>query len=109
MADIALMHHLLIALGIGLLIGAERERRTAERPVSAQLRSFTIVTLVSKRTITPTEAIVPVLISCTTSNLAKMLFSAKAGTGTFAARVIPAQAGIVIASWTVGHLALRIL
>jgi hypothetical protein len=24
MADIALMHHLLIALGIGLLIGAER-------------------------------------------------------------------------------------
>jgi hypothetical protein len=38
MGDIALMRHLLIALGIGLLIGAERERRTAERPVSAQLR-----------------------------------------------------------------------
>ncbi len=46
MADIALMHHLLIALGIGLLIGAERERRKAERPASAGLRSFTIAGLV---------------------------------------------------------------
>lgn len=45
MADIGFMHHLLVALGIGLLIGAERERRKAQRPAAAGLRSFTIAAL----------------------------------------------------------------
>jgi hypothetical protein len=35
MADIALMHHLLIALGIGLLIGAER---SGAKPSARRLR-----------------------------------------------------------------------
>ena len=35
----------LLALGIGLLIGTERERRKAERPATAGLRSFTIAAL----------------------------------------------------------------
>jgi uncharacterized membrane protein (DUF4010 family) len=65
--------------------------------------------LVSERAITPAQAIVPVLIACTTSSLAKMLFSATAGTRAFAARVIPAQAGIVIASWIAGLVALQVL
>jgi hypothetical protein len=38
---------------------------------------------------------VPVLIACTTSSIAKMLFSATAGTRAFAARVIPAQAALL--------------
>ncbi len=41
------LHHLLIALGIGLLIGAERERRKRARPQpgAAGLRTFTIAAL----------------------------------------------------------------
>ncbi|WP_245652543.1 MgtC/SapB family protein [Novosphingobium capsulatum] len=70
---------------------------------------ISIATLVSERAITPAQAIVPVLIACTTSSLAKMLFSATAGTRAFAARVIPAQAGIVIASWMAGLATLRVL
>lgn len=45
MVQIELIQRLLIALGIGLLIGAERERRKAERPAAAGLRSFTIAAL----------------------------------------------------------------
>ena len=42
-----MLHHLLIALGIGLLVGAERERRKALRtvPAAAGLRTFTIAAL----------------------------------------------------------------
>ena len=42
-----MLHHLLIALGIGLLVGAERERRKALRPVpaAAGLRTFTMAAL----------------------------------------------------------------
>ncbi|HWU01162.1 MAG TPA: MgtC/SapB family protein, partial [Novosphingobium sp.] len=50
MPDNDLIQHLLIALGIGLLIGAERERRKiergkADRPANAGLRTFTIAAL----------------------------------------------------------------
>lgn len=47
MLDINVTERLLIALGIGLLIGAERERRKASRavPSSAGLRTFTIAAL----------------------------------------------------------------
>jgi len=70
---------------------------------------ISIATQVNERTITSTQAIVPVLIACTTSSIAKMLFSATAGTRAFAARVIPAQAGIIAASWIAGLVALQIL
>lgn len=70
---------------------------------------ISIATLVGERAITPAQAIVPVLIACTTSSIAKMLFAATAGTKAFAARVIPAQAGIVVASWLAGLAALQIL
>ena len=42
--DLTTIHHLLIALGIGLIIGAERERRKTARstPSAAGLRTFTI-------------------------------------------------------------------
>ena len=48
MLDLTIIHHLLIALGIGLVIGAERERRKAARskPSAAGLRTFTIAALV---------------------------------------------------------------
>ncbi|WP_353229983.1 DUF4010 domain-containing protein [Novosphingobium sp.] len=45
MPQIELIQRLLIALGIGLLIGAERERRKAERPAAVGVRSFTIASL----------------------------------------------------------------
>ena len=45
MAEIELIRRVLIALGIGLPIGAERERRKAERPAAAGLRTFTIAAL----------------------------------------------------------------
>lgn len=45
MTQLELIPRLLIALGIGLLIGAERERRKAERPAAAGVRSFTIAAL----------------------------------------------------------------
>ncbi|HEY6869511.1 MAG TPA: DUF4010 domain-containing protein, partial [Novosphingobium sp.] len=47
MPTAAMLHHLLIALGVGLLVGAERERRKALRPVpaSAGLRTFTVAAL----------------------------------------------------------------
>jgi uncharacterized membrane protein (DUF4010 family) len=70
---------------------------------------ISIATLVGERAITPAQAIVPVLIACTTSSIAKMLFAATAGTKAFATRVIPAQAGIVVASWLAGLAALQIL
>lgn len=70
---------------------------------------ISIATQVNERTITSTQAIVPVLIACTTSSIAKMLFSATAGTRAFAARVIPAQTGIIAASWIAGLVALQIL
>ena len=46
--DLTIIHHLLIALGIGLVIGAEREQRKASRvvPSAAGLRTFTIAALV---------------------------------------------------------------
>lgn len=42
-----MVHHLLVALGIGLLVGAERERRKALRtvPAAAGLRTFTVAAL----------------------------------------------------------------
>jgi hypothetical protein len=68
MADIALMHHLLIALGIGLLIGAERERRKAERPASAGLRSFTIASLLGcASALTPWNWMSGVVLACITA------------------------------------------
>lgn len=70
---------------------------------------ISIATQVSERAITPAQAIWPVLIACTTSTIAKMLFSATAGTRAFAARVIPAQAGIILAAWIAGFVALQIL
>ena len=47
-ADLTIIHDLLIALGIGLVIGADRERRKALRPTpsAAGLRSFAIAALV---------------------------------------------------------------
>jgi hypothetical protein len=68
MADIALMHHLLIALGIGLLIGAERERRKAQRPASAGLRSFTIASLMGcASALTPWNWMSGVILACITA------------------------------------------
>ena len=47
MFNLDLIKQLLVALGIGLLIGAERERRKRERPTpaAAGLRSFTVAAL----------------------------------------------------------------
>lgn len=70
---------------------------------------ISIATQVGEGAITPAQAIVPVLIACTTSTIAKMLFSATAGTKAFARRVIPAQACIILAAWLAGLTALRLL
>jgi hypothetical protein len=68
MADIGLLHHLLIALGIGLLIGAERERRKAQRPSSAGLRSFTIASVMGcASALTPWGWMVAVVLVCITA------------------------------------------
>lgn len=63
---------------------------------------ISIAAQVGEGTISPSQAIVPVLIACTTSTIAKMVFSATAGTRAFAARVIPAQAFIIAAAWGAG-------
>jgi hypothetical protein len=108
MADIALMRHLLIALGIGLLIGAERAAHGRasglcavallhHRHAGEQANDHTHRGYRTGPDLLHHQQPCQNVVFC------------KAGTGTFAARVIPAQAGIVIASWTVGHLALRIL
>jgi uncharacterized membrane protein YhiD involved in acid resistance len=85
MADIALMHHLLIALGIGLLIGAERERRKAEHPASAGLRSFTIASLLGcVSALTPWGWMSGVVLACITALACSAI-------GNAAPRAIPAS------------------
>lgn len=67
MTDMALMQHILIALGIGLLIGAERERRKAVRPAAAGLRSFTMAALLGcAAAMMPQAAMVAVVVVCMT-------------------------------------------
>ncbi|WP_248633967.1 MgtC/SapB family protein [Novosphingobium nitrogenifigens] len=66
--------------------------------------AIAVASQVSDGTITPVEAVVPILIACTTSTLAKMLFSATAGTRAFAARVVPAQALMIASAWAVALL-----
>lgn len=66
---------------------------------------ISVATQVGAGAITPQQAVVPVLIACTTSTAAKMLFSATVGTRAFAARVVPAQALVIATAWAAGLIA----
>lgn len=65
---------------------------------------ISVAAQVADGTIAPREAIVPILTASSTSALAKMLFSAAAGTRPFALRVIPAQMAMIGVAWAVALL-----
>ncbi|MDE1918739.1 MAG: hypothetical protein KGJ57_22440 [Sphingomonadales bacterium] len=105
MADIALMHDLLVALGI-----AHYSDRGGKGPL-AGLWIFMAPSFPShagERAEDCTSPDLPVLITCTTTSIAKMLFSVIAGARAFDARLIPAPGHMVIASWIAGLVALQI-
>jgi len=49
--------------------------------------------------ITAGQAVVPTLVACTTSTVAKVLFAATAGIRPFAQRVVPGLVLILAAAW----------
>lgn len=62
---------------------------------------ISVAAQVADGTITPSQTVVPILTASSTSAVAKMLFSAAAGTRPFAVRVIPAQLLMVGAVWAI--------
>jgi len=68
MDDVGLIHHLPVALGIGLLIGAERERRKVHRPAAAGLRTFTIAALLGcGAALMPQQWMIAIVMLCMTA------------------------------------------
>ncbi|MDE1917178.1 MAG: MgtC/SapB family protein [Sphingomonadales bacterium] len=65
---------------------------------------ISVAAQVADGTITPHQSVIPILTACSTSTLAKMLFSAAAGTRPFALRVMPAQMMMIGAAWAVALL-----
>ncbi|MDR3400996.1 MAG: hypothetical protein P4L99_00745, partial [Chthoniobacter sp.] len=62
---------------------------------------ISVAAQVADGTISPRQAVIPILTASSTSALAKMLFSAAAGTRPFAVRVIPAQILMIGAAWAI--------
>ena len=61
--------------------------------------AIAVATQVVAGDITARQSVVPILVACSTSTAAKIMFSAAAGTRPFGLRVIPAQLLIVGAAW----------
>jgi uncharacterized membrane protein (DUF4010 family) len=66
--------------------------------------AIAVATQVVEGDITAGQSVLPILVACTTSTVAKIVFSAAAGTRPFAARVIPAQVLIVASAWLAAWL-----
>lgn len=63
--------------------------------------AIAVAAQVADGSITPAQSLAPILVACTTSTLAKIVFSLAAGTRAFGWRVAAAQMGIAAAAWGV--------
>ena len=62
--------------------------------------AIAIASQVAEGRISSNQAVLPLLVACSTSTAAKLLFAATTGTRAFAARVIPGLVVIVVAAWS---------
>jgi hypothetical protein len=99
---------ILVALGAGLLIGIERERRmeTEQRPAAAHSTSASVGSLAAQGQMPRDLAMIAVGLVVTTNTIAKIVFARAGGSGYFL-RLLPGLLLLVAAFWVTWWLLYR--